>query len=70
VTPSRENYLKRRLGTDDLLIKIACFVTELSNILNLKISYFKPGSAMRLTVLNLPPSLRDPGPLQTNFFNN
>jgi hypothetical protein len=67
VTPSRENYLKRRLGTDDLLIKIACFVTELSNMFNLKISYSKPGSARRLTVLNLPPSYGIPAPFKPIF---
>jgi hypothetical protein len=50
----RELLLKGRLSTVDLLIRVGCFVQEVSNIFSMKSSFFKRVSTRRSTVLILP----------------
>jgi hypothetical protein len=48
VLPERE-----RLSTFQLLIKVACFVTKVNNIFNVKINFLKLRSTRRFIVLSL-----------------
>jgi hypothetical protein len=43
-----------RLSTNVLLVKVACFLKEVSHIFNIKSSWFKLVSSRRSTVLSLP----------------
>jgi len=55
---SGKPYWRGRLSTVDLQIKVACFVIEVNNVFNIKISWSKLFSTRRSTVLRLPPLVR------------
>ncbi len=66
--------LKGRLTTIDLLIKLACFVTKVSNIFSLKMSRSELVITRRSTVLNLAlqkgfPAKNDPKKFLKRFVN-
>jgi hypothetical protein len=51
---TKEYYLKGRFSTVHLPIKVACFVTKVNNIFNIKSKCSIPVGARRSTVLSLP----------------